>query len=143
MAPLVRRSAPARRRPGDSAARGLRAETVAAWLLRLKGYRILARRYRAGAGEIDLIARRGAVIALVEVKTRRRMDDAFAAISAGKRRRIASAAAVWLARNPRFAGHTLRLDAVFVGDLSWRALRAGAVRLPVHVADVAPLALYA
>ena len=83
-------------------------------LLRLKGYSIVARRYAVSGGEIDLIARRGGSIAFVEVKARADLDAAAAAISATKRRRIARAARVWLARNPWAAGLTLRGDAVFV-----------------------------
>lgn len=119
---------------------------LAAWLLRLKGYRILARRFRAGTGEIDLIAARRDVIAFVEVKARRRMDDAVIAITADKQRRIASAARIWLARNPGYAQRTLRLDAVFVGE--WRSGGGssgrwpwGALQLPRHVINIAPLAL--
>jgi putative endonuclease len=93
---------------------GLRAESIAVFLLRLKGYSIVARRYAVSGGEIDLIARRGGSIAFVEVKARADLDDAASAISATKRRRIARAARVWLARNPWAAGLTLRGDAVFV-----------------------------
>jgi putative endonuclease len=85
---------------------GLKAESIAVMLLRLKGYSIVARRYAVSGGEIDLIARRGGAIAFVEVKARADLDDAAAAISATKRRRIA--------RNPWAAGLTLRGDAVFV-----------------------------
>ncbi|MFC3639067.1 YraN family protein [Camelimonas fluminis] len=126
-----------------SGARGASAETIAAWLLRLKGYRILARRFRAGTGEIDLIAARGDVIAFVEVKARRRRDDAAIAITADKQRRIASAARIWLARHPGLVNRTLRLDAVFIGELSWRtpwrALRHGASGWPRHLRNIAPL----
>ena len=59
---------PADRRAGY--ARGLVAEGIAAWLLRLKGYRVLATRYRTPLGEIDIVARRGKVLAFVEVKAR-------------------------------------------------------------------------
>ncbi len=59
-----------RLRGAESFRRGLWAETLCLWALRLKGYRILARRYRSPAGEIDLIARRGSVLAAVEVKAR-------------------------------------------------------------------------
>ncbi len=104
---------------------GLKAETVAAWLLRLKGYSIVARRYSVSGGEIDLIARRGGSIAFVEVKARAELDAAAEAISATKRRRIARAARVWLARNPWAAGLTLRGDAVFVAPR----------RLPRHAAS--------
>jgi len=93
---------------------GLKAESIAVILLRLKGYSIVARRYAVSGGEIDLIARRGGSIAFVEVKARADLDDAAAAISATKRRRIARAARVWLTRNPWAAGLTLRGDAVFV-----------------------------
>jgi putative endonuclease len=60
-------TAPRRRRAWQ---RGRRGEGLAACWLRLKGYRLLARNFRCGAGEIDLIACRGRVLALVEVKTR-------------------------------------------------------------------------
>jgi putative endonuclease len=50
--------------------RGRQAERICAWWLRLKGRKILARRVRTPLGEIDLIARRGAMIAFVEVKAR-------------------------------------------------------------------------
>ena len=93
---------------------GLKAESIAALLLRLKGYRILARRFVVSGGEIDLIARRGGSIAFVEVKARADMEAAAISISATKRRRIARAARVWLARNPWAAGLTLRGDAIFV-----------------------------
>ena len=93
---------------------GLNAETIAAALLRLKGYSILARRYVVSGGEIDLIAKRGGSIAFVEVKARDRLDAAAESITAAKRRRIARAAGVWLARNPWAVGFTLRGDAIFV-----------------------------
>jgi putative endonuclease len=93
---------------------GLKAESIAALILRLKGYRILARRFVISGGEIDLIVKRGAMIAFVEVKARADMEVAAIAISATKQRRIARAARVWLARNPWAAGLTLRGDAIFV-----------------------------
>jgi putative endonuclease len=110
-----------RRRPGDDPASrrvahlwGLKAETIAAILLTLKGYSIVARRYSAHGGEIDLIARRGHAIAFVEVKARADIDIAADSISPAKRRRIARAVHAWLARNPWAVGFTLRGDAVFV-----------------------------
>ncbi len=108
-------------RPTDRQARrrlahlfGLKAETIAAIWLTLKGYSILARRYAANGGEIDLIARRGRAVAFVEVKARADLDVAADSISAAKRRRIARAARAWLSRNPWAVGFTLRGDAVFV-----------------------------
>jgi putative endonuclease len=93
---------------------GLKAESIAALLLRLKGYTILARRFVVSGGEIDLVARRGGVVAFVEVKARADLEVAAVSISATKRRRVSRAARVWLARNPWAAGLTLRGDAVFV-----------------------------
>jgi putative endonuclease len=93
---------------------GLKAESIAALLLRLKGYRILARRFVVSGGEIDLIARRGRSIAFVEVKARADIEIEAISITAMKRRRIARAARVWLARNPWAAELTLRGDAIFV-----------------------------
>jgi putative endonuclease len=74
--------------------RGLYAETLAAASLRLKGYRILASRFRAPVGEIDLVARRGAHFAFVEVKAR---PDAGEVLTARQRTRIRRAAEAWLA----------------------------------------------
>lgn len=93
---------------------GLKAETIAAILLTLKGYSILARRYAVNGGEIDLIVRRGRSVAFVEVKARADIDAALDSISATKRRRISRAARVWLARNAWAADFALRGDAVFV-----------------------------
>ena len=64
------------------------AEHAAAWLLRFKGYRIIARRERTPHGEIDLIAARGRVIAFVEVKARSSHDEALEAITPRQAKRI-------------------------------------------------------
>ena len=61
--------------------RGRRAEQIAEVWLVLKGYRILARRIRLRTGEIDLIARRGSVLAFVEVKQRRSLSQTQNAVS--------------------------------------------------------------
>ncbi len=74
------------------------AEGAAAFLLVAKGYRLLARRYRAPGGEIDLIARRGQVIAFVEVKARRTLESAIDAVTPTARKRIHQASTHWLAR---------------------------------------------
>ena len=94
--------------------RGRRAEALAAWWLRLQGYRLLARGFRVGAGEIDLIARRGRLLALVEVKARPSLDQARAAILPRQRERIARAAEIFLQRHPELAGLSLRFDVVLL-----------------------------
>jgi putative endonuclease len=107
------------RRPQRAARRrahvfGLRAEWIAVAWLTLRGYRILARRYAAAGGEIDIIARRGATVAFVEVKARPMLDEAASAINEIKRRRVSLAVRAWLTRNPWAMSATLRGDAVFV-----------------------------
>lgn len=82
--------------------------------LRLKFYRILARRYRIREGEIDVIARRGSTIVFVEVKARGEMESAMTAITPEKQRRFSRAASRWLASNQWAASCTLRADAVFI-----------------------------
>ena len=99
-----------RRRAAED--RGRRAETVAAWFLRLKGYRILSRRYKTPAGEIDLIARRGRTIVFVEVKQRPDDTAALDAVTATSRKRIARAADLWLSRHPAAVGFDRRFDVI-------------------------------
>ncbi len=81
-------------------------------ILRLKGFRILARRYRTPVGEIDLIARRGRLVAFVEVKRRPSEAEAAEAVTAAGRRRIARAASAWLAAHPAAASLDLRFDVI-------------------------------
>ena len=101
--------------------RGNRGELAAAVVLMAKGYRILARRHRTPHGEIDIIAVRRHRIAFVEVKRRRSLADAEAALTPHQARRIGEAADYWLARNPRFQQHEIGLDAVLV--MPWRLPR--------------------
>ena len=99
--------------------RGHWAERVALALLVFKGYRLLARRYAASGGEIDLIVKRGDTVAFVEVKARGLLDDALGAIGAQKRQRFSRAARAWVTRNTWAAGKTFRADAVFVAPRRW------------------------
>ncbi len=99
--------------------RGRQAEALAALALRLKGYRILDRRIRTPAGEIDLVARRGMVVAFVEVKARQTHGRAAESITPAQRRRIVRAAANYIAANPRLAPLTQRFDAILVEPRRW------------------------
>jgi len=99
--------------------RGLSAETRAAILLLVKGYRILARRWQSPVGEIDIVARRRRVLIFVEVKARARLDDAAEAVSERQRRRIVAAAQAWLAGHPEHASAEIRFDAVLVMPRRW------------------------
>ena len=106
-------------------ARGRKAESLAAWWLRLKGWRILARRTRVPGGEVDLIAKRGRIVAFVEVKLRSTADAAAWALDEYRLRRVA-VSAERLA--PRFArvGDDIRIDALFIVPR----------RLPRHLTNV-------
>ena len=97
---------------------GLSAESRAAALLLVKGYRIVARRWKSPVGEIDIVARRRRVLAFVEVKARDRLDDAAESLSERQRRRIVAAAGAWLASHPDDATADIRFDAILVAPRS-------------------------
>ncbi|MBP0615825.1 YraN family protein [Jiella mangrovi] len=105
--------------------RGHRGETLAAWALRLKGYRIVARQYRTRLGEIDIIARRGDLVAIVEVKARPTLTGAMDAVGPQSQRRIEAASDLWLAKQKDHARLSIRFDIVAVLPRRW----------PVHVKD--------
>jgi putative endonuclease len=106
-------------------AAGRRAETICAWFLRLKGYRIAARRFRAPVGEIDIIATRRGTIAFIEVKARKTVSKGLEAVSWRQRRRIERASMAFLQRQPALAAMEMRFDLVVVLPRGW----------PVHVMD--------
>jgi len=99
--------------------RGRAAEWLCLWSLRCRGYRILARRYRVPVGEIDLIARRGRVVAAIEVKARPDYEAASAAVLARQRRRIARAFEHFLALHPELARLDARFDVMMVVPRRW------------------------
>jgi putative endonuclease len=106
---------------------GHRGERLAAWALRLKGFRILARRYRTPSGEIDLIARRGDLVAIVEVKARPTLRRRWTRsrpmrCGASKPPPISGSS-----RQPDHARLSLRFDLVAVLPRRW----------PVHVVNIA------
>ncbi|WP_270374161.1 YraN family protein [Marinicauda sp. Alg238-R41] len=99
--------------------RGRNAERLAALCLVLKGWRILARRARTAAGEIDLIARRGAVLAFIEVKARASDRIAAEAVTPRQAARLVRAAALWRARQTGLAALQPRFDVVLVVPGRW------------------------
>ena len=98
--------------------RGRRGENLAAWYLRLKGWRIVARRVKTARGEVDLVARRGRTVAFVEVKWRRSEAELATALDAWRLRRVVAAAE---ALAPRFAGggEDIRIDAILLAPGRW------------------------
>ena len=94
--------------------RGRLAEWLCCWHLRLRGWRVVARRWRCPAGEIDILARRRGVLAIIEVKSRGDVAGAAMAISPRQRRRIGRAAQAFLLLRPDLATLTLRFDVMLV-----------------------------
>jgi putative endonuclease len=105
--------------------RGRGAETLACWYLRLHGWRVLARRVRVRGGEVDIVARRGRMVAFVEVKARATEAAAAFALDDYRLRRVATAARQLAPRFMR-AGDDARIDVLFIVPRRW----------PRHLANV-------
>lgn len=105
--------------------RGREAETLACWYLRLKGWRILARRARVPGGEVDIVARRGRTLAFIEVKARATEQAAAFSLDRYRLRRVAAAAERLTPKYMR-DGDAVRIDALFVVP----------GKLPRHLANV-------
>lgn len=95
---------------------GRRAERWVAIWLTLKGYRILAHRFKVRAGEIDLVARRGRTLVFIEVKQRAKAAHAIDPVTARSEERIIRAGEAWLVANPDYVsdGYALRYDVITV-----------------------------
>ena len=102
------------------------AEAVAALWLMLKGYQILGFRLKTPAGEIDLLARKGKTLAVVEVKRRASVEIALASVSSTQRDRLLRAARALASRRSGLRQLALRMDLI--------ALAPG--RLPRHVPNI-------
>jgi putative endonuclease len=102
----------ARRRSAQR--RGLDAEWLAALWLRLKGYRIVARDLRTPLGQIDLVARRGRVLAIVEVKQRDDLRSAIESVTPRQQARLAAAAETVRRLRPAHARLDVRFDLVLI-----------------------------
>ena len=104
---------------------GRRSEAWAAAWLMAKGYRILGFRLKTPQAEIDLLAKKGEVLAVVEVKSRTTIETALEAVTFDQRERLRRAGTTLAARRPALAGCAVRLDLL--------ALAPG--RLPRHIPD--------
>ena len=105
--------------------KGILSEWLVAGFLILKGYRIVAMRYRTKLGEIDLVARKGDLVAMIEVKARNTIEQAVDAVNPTTMRRIQNASDLWLAKQPDAKKLSIRYDIVAVQP--WR--------LPIHLKD--------
>ncbi|SOE17941.1 putative endonuclease [Hoeflea halophila] len=101
--------------------KGRRAEYLAAFALMLKGYRIVRLRYRTPVGEIDIVARKGDLVAFVEVKARRELAAGVDAVRYPAQRRIAAAGEVFISRQIDSARLSWRHDIVVVSPWAWPA----------------------
>lgn len=99
--------------------KGRLAETAALWALRFKGYRLLAKRFKTPLGEVDLVMRRGATTVFVEVKARISAAQALDSVTIRQAKRIAAAARLWAARDPRAQRGFCRFDIVAVSPYHW------------------------
>jgi putative endonuclease len=118
---MTRRGRTERRR---AVRHGRLAEALCRFALRLKGYRIVAADLRGPHGQVDIVAVRGAVMAVIEVKARRG-GEAAATIGRRQRDRIVRAAEALRARRPDLARLALRFDAMLIDGVRW----------PRHVPD--------
>lgn len=104
----------------------IRAERLGRWseyraalALLLKGYRIVALRYKTKAGEVDIIARRGDLVIFVEVKARKGLRAGVDAIGYAAERRIANAANHWLRGRSDATRLSFRHDIIVVRPWHW------------------------
>ena len=121
----MRSTAHRRARRQQARRRGRLAEAMCRWHLRLRGWRIVASGWRCPSGEIDILARRGGVLAVVEVKSRGDLGSAADAVLPRQRRRIARATSAFLLARPDLAGLAPRFDVMLVAPF----------RPPRHLAD--------
>ncbi len=108
-------TAPARQARGRQAhTQGMVAEHVAASALEDDGWIVRARRLRTEAGEIDLIAEKDGLLAIIEVKARPTLAGAAEALSPRQRARLMAAADIILAAHPDWGAHGVRFDLLIV-----------------------------
>lgn len=105
--------------------RGQLSEYSAALSLILRGYRILAMRYRVKAGEIDIIAQKGDLVSFIEVKARRTTEESVFAVGGSAQQRIRNASLYWLKTRPDAGRLSLSYDIIAVAPWRW----------PVHFKD--------
>lgn len=102
---------------------GLKAEKIAAWYLRLKGYRILAERYHIRQGEIDVLAAKGNALVAVEVKARQHFSECEESITPWKQQKILHAMEYILSGKlaglAGAAGRDIRFDAIWIVPGRW------------------------
>jgi putative endonuclease len=106
--------------------KGYYGEFLAILLLKIKRYKILARRYKTSLGEIDIIASKNNTLVFVEVKARKTVEKCYIAISDKQLQRIQRASGIFINRNRNFQQYFIRFDVILVSDWKW----------PIHIQNV-------
>lgn len=113
----------------QSGKKGKNAEKIAAWFLKISGYKIIKKNFRPqkgmGAGEIDIIAFKDNCLVFIEVKARENEELAAYSILPEQIKRIIKSAELFIAENPENSNYDVRFDAILMGNL----------QIPVHIKD--------
>lgn len=120
---MIKKKKKSSRRGALAYIRGQRAELFCCIVLILKGYKILARRYKTHQGEIDIVATRGTVLAFIEVKARPNLAQAAEAVSSQQQARLSRTASLFLAHYRGNSQHTMRFDVMLILPWHW----------PIHI----------
>jgi putative endonuclease len=107
-------------------AKGYFGEFLAICLLKIKGYKILAQRYKTVCGEIDIIAQKNDIVAFIEVKSRKSIDKCYNAVTNKQLQRIQRTSEIFLRKNKKLSDCFSRYDVILISD--WR--------LPIHIENV-------
>lgn len=98
---------------------GILAEKIVIIFLWFKFYRIVAWRYKTRFGEIDVIAKRGKIISIIEVKARKSAIIFEEVLQQNQIRRIKRATEFFLIQNPQLRNHKIRFDFITVNKFFW------------------------
>ncbi len=118
--------------------KGLYAETLAIWYLRLRGYKIANRRYKTPYGEIDIVAYKNHVLVMIEVKRRRHYHEAHVSINPKAQKRIMKASEMYLHSLDKQKVHYsglqggVRFDAILIWQGKYRLLRLQHIKNAWH-----------
>ena len=110
----------------QSEVKGYIGEWIACIILIIKGYKIIAHRYKTKLGEIDIIVAKNNTLVFIEVKSRKSDEKCFIAITPKQLHRIQNASQIFLNRHPKYHAYALRYDVMLIANWS----------LPIHIQNV-------
>ena len=106
--------------------KGYLGEFLSRLFLNIKGYQVLAQRYKTSCGEIDIIAQKGNTVVFIEVKARKDQEKCFVAITDKQLKRVQNASQIFLKNHPKLQNCDIRYDVMLVAD--WR--------IPLHIENI-------